>query len=335
MPLDFPNAPSVGQEFRSGNVAWRWDGVKWSSFASPLAGDAVVNSVTVSRNAGITTGPNRAISTFLNYFGTYTGGVAQGLAANTMNITADNVDTGAANLIDTLYVGHSFGGATVTGHRTGATMVLTCTAPTGNSAVGRANFSYYVGLSLFSTSSANNVNGTKEQIFSANFLAVLGGTNSFYNQVVGLEQDIQVNATNSCTAKQGMKVVYYGNDAVAGTLSDYAYGMGRSSTTSPGAKIGYALCSYDGYWPINTTTGICIGSENPLGGGAKQANCGVKFDDITFLTAAFASPGFKVDGTGRVTLNLTNATNDAAAASAGVPLNTLYRNGSVVMFRVT
>lgn len=32
---------------------------------------------------------------------------------------------------------------------------------------------------------------------------------------------------------------------------------------------------------------------------------------------------------------LTNAANDAAAAAAGVPVNALYRNGSVVQIRVT
>lgn len=32
---------------------------------------------------------------------------------------------------------------------------------------------------------------------------------------------------------------------------------------------------------------------------------------------------------------LTNAANDGAAAAAGVPLNGLYRNGSVVQIRVT
>jgi hypothetical protein len=32
---------------------------------------------------------------------------------------------------------------------------------------------------------------------------------------------------------------------------------------------------------------------------------------------------------------LTNAANDGAAAAAGVPLNGIYRNGSVVQIRVT
>ena len=32
---------------------------------------------------------------------------------------------------------------------------------------------------------------------------------------------------------------------------------------------------------------------------------------------------------------LVNAANDGAAATAGVPINGLYRNGSVVMIRVT
>lgn len=39
----------------------------------------------------------------------------------------------------------------------------------------------------------------------------------------------------------------------------------------------------------------------------------------------------KADRTG---ITLTNATNDAGAAAAGVPVGSYYRNGSVVMLRV-
>jgi hypothetical protein len=37
---------------------------------------------------------------------------------------------------------------------------------------------------------------------------------------------------------------------------------------------------------------------------------------------------------GNASLALVNAADDAAAATAGVPVNALYRNGSVVMIRV-
>jgi len=33
MPLDFPNTPTLGQQFNVGGIVWTWDGVKWTSVA--------------------------------------------------------------------------------------------------------------------------------------------------------------------------------------------------------------------------------------------------------------------------------------------------------------
>jgi hypothetical protein len=54
--LDFPNSPSVGQTFVSGNTTWTWDGTKWlaagtsgaSSIYLPLAGGTLTGPLTVS-----------------------------------------------------------------------------------------------------------------------------------------------------------------------------------------------------------------------------------------------------------------------------------------------
>jgi hypothetical protein len=54
--LDFPNSPSVGQTFVSGNTTWTWDGTKWvaagtsgaSSIYLPLTGGTLTGPLTVS-----------------------------------------------------------------------------------------------------------------------------------------------------------------------------------------------------------------------------------------------------------------------------------------------
>jgi hypothetical protein len=61
---------------------------------------------------------------------------------------------------------------------------------------------------------------------------------------------------------------------------------------------------------------------------------GLDFTQATFSGNALATPGFAVSGAGRVTATLTNAANDAAAASAGVPVGALYRNGNAVQVRL-
>jgi hypothetical protein len=58
-PLDFPNAPTIGDQFAAGGATWAWDGVKWTSVASasgvggpflPLAGGILTGKLTI--NAG-------------------------------------------------------------------------------------------------------------------------------------------------------------------------------------------------------------------------------------------------------------------------------------------
>ena len=55
------------------------------------------------------------------------------------------------------------------------------------------------------------------------------------------------------------------------------------------------------------------------------------------LTPIWRSYLFRLDQLFRQALNgpLLDATDDAAAATAGVPINGLYKNGSAVMIRVT
>lgn len=68
---------------------------------------------------------------------------------------------------------------------------------------------------------------------------------------------------------------------------------------------------------------------------APRTNAGCSFR--VFTGASGPVERLRVNHSGQVILSsgLTNAANDAGAASAGVPVNGLYRNGSVVMIRVS
>jgi len=57
MPLDFPNTPTLGQQFNVGGIVWTWDGVKWTSVAptSPTylltSGGTMSGPITLAGNA--------------------------------------------------------------------------------------------------------------------------------------------------------------------------------------------------------------------------------------------------------------------------------------------
>jgi hypothetical protein len=36
--IDFPNSPTLNQEFTSGNTTWEWDGVTWTVIRTPVVG---------------------------------------------------------------------------------------------------------------------------------------------------------------------------------------------------------------------------------------------------------------------------------------------------------
>lgn len=41
MPLSFPNSPVIDQIHTTGNKVFKWDGVKWINFKTPLVGEYV------------------------------------------------------------------------------------------------------------------------------------------------------------------------------------------------------------------------------------------------------------------------------------------------------
>ena len=58
--INFPDAPTTGQQFTEGGIAWVWDGVKWTTNASmaaaqggyvPLTGATMTGPLTLSGDA--------------------------------------------------------------------------------------------------------------------------------------------------------------------------------------------------------------------------------------------------------------------------------------------
>lgn len=52
MPIDFPDAPSVNDEFTSNGRTWRWTGTAWDSVAEPVPGTIISDTEPTSPAEG-------------------------------------------------------------------------------------------------------------------------------------------------------------------------------------------------------------------------------------------------------------------------------------------
>jgi hypothetical protein len=165
---------------------------------------------------------------------------------------------------------------------------------------------YYVALSAYATASysAGGTSGAPLGIlFGAVDSALLRTGATFWDGVCGYELDVGAQSGASVAYKQGMKVVLWNTDAVAGSQgADFCYSMNAmSGFTGPGWNVGYCFGSPDGVWPINPTSGTLIGTvPTALGGVAYAAMHGVDFSAVTFSQDAFKSNNFRVDGAGNI-----------------------------------
>lgn len=50
MPIDFPNSPSVNDQFVSGGRTWIWDGSVWKAYTQALS-NATVNTAILANNS--------------------------------------------------------------------------------------------------------------------------------------------------------------------------------------------------------------------------------------------------------------------------------------------
>jgi hypothetical protein len=107
------------------------------------------------------------------------------------------------------------------------------------------------------------------------------------------------------------------------------------SLNDPGFTVGIAFGGAEGNgWPI-ATTGKLIAITNPNGTPAKTVAYGIDFVSVacTFTTAAFASPGFLVDGSGTTTttgmLLATRVVTAAGAVTVGATDDVVIVNKTV------
>jgi hypothetical protein len=258
-----------------------------STYFSPVSGSMASAPFSLSGNA----------------FGTVTSGAAY---FRQFNINTDTVNSSAAQGggVNVNYFGHTISDGAVGGRTTFSVFMSQQGATT--SALGQ----YYVAGACFGEA-AHSAGGTaglgngRGNLFATNHSARLKtGAGLYWNSLVGEEVDVSVQTGTSVGYKVGFKVVQWVDDAVAGTVADYAIGINNQANgTAPGWSVGFAVGAPEGWWPI-IATGTILGTyAATIGGGpAMAAAYGVDFSAVTFSTAAFQSTGFKVDGSGNTTV---------------------------------
>ena len=135
---------------------------------------------------------------------------------------------------------------------------------------------------------------------------------------------VAMSALGQVIDKAALLIVQLSTDAVLANRINSAIRItNQGPGTAPGWTQGITFGDENGWWPM-TSTGTLVGTRSPLDGGPSYAAAiGIDFSAIAFSVTPIKLPA------------MTDAANDAAAATAGIPVGGFYRNGSIVMQRVT
>lgn len=309
-----------------------------SSGSAPSIGtagaDATIGLTLAAKNGGPITFASRTmqsytqaaagtVAKFITSDNTLTGTGGGAFSGNTININ-DSLDNGGADFYDH-YVATVLSGA-YTGGRANLRSLLQI-----NTAATSANKFY---TATNSTASAGvNLNGGVLLAHSAEARLTSGGS-------AGLLEAIEFGAGLETGASAPYVNVLKISPLRNGVAPSVSFNGLAFSSDGVGQQlfVGIAFGGQEAAgWPI-ATNGKLIAITDPAGSPAKTVAYGIDFRSVacTFTTAAFASPGFLVDGSGRITGTVWgNYANDAAAAGGGVPIGGIYCNGSILMIRVT
>lgn len=150
-----------------------------------------------------------------------------------------------------------------------------------------------------------------------------------WNQIVGIETDIQAYVNTSVRDKIGQQIVQQDNDAVSasgGVDIGYTLNNGQAAT---GWQIGYGLGGFAGYFPLASTASIfgCFAHANIFPCGT-TAN-GINLQNITFTGYPFESLNYAVDSSGGTTAT-SYAVGSAGLSGTSATLSSITVNSTSI-----
>lgn len=199
---------------------------------------------------------------------------------------------------------YNFGGAALTGGRSGLAVISTFTAESGNSAIPYE--ASYVGASSTMYVDANDggTSGTPYGYFYSYVDAlVANGSATYLNGLFGKEIDITCMVGCSTALKEAVKIVQASLDATAGSQFDAGLAFMSSSLPASGPNPGWAVVlsfgGPEGYSPVSPT-GTLIGGTKHLSGSAMAAGVGIDFTNFVFSGNQYQGPGLTIGPTGGI-----------------------------------
>ena len=190
-----------------------------------------------------------------------------------------------------------------------------------NGGFGDANIGIgYASLYNITSNGAAGRNNTAMGLFSGNKLTT-GSNNTLLGAGVGWFGTASIGSNN--TAVGGNAMLNFNDNS-----NNVAIGWGSLSNLQNGANTNIGL----GY---SAGSAITTGSNNIVIGGNNGASIATSSNNI-LIADGQGNLKLTIDSAHifTITNGLQNFVDDAAAAGGGIPVNGLYRNGSVVMIRV-
>ncbi len=237
------------------------------------------------------------------------GAAADTFGINEINITADDINTAAGQMVNGLLMYRHFGGAATVGGRQGIGIYQYLDSATNAANTNRNYVALYASSRATSSDGGASLAAPKGAIFGINPDVVLEAAAINMAEIAGGEFNVSCKAGSTVVYKAGMTITAGILDAVSGATYDCMLGLSNQAG-AVGWNNGILIGNMNGAHPIKATGYIL----RALAGGT-VAN-GIDIGDITVSTWAFRSPGFAVDGSGNA---IAKSVRHTAVAFASLP----------------
>jgi len=236
---------------------------------------------------------------------------------NYINILSDQANSGAVpNYVRAFDINYSFGGANMSGPRTGIQSNLTLTAPASPTS---SNNDYVPVQGVCTMNSSDNgtntAGGANGACYGANFVsqALAGATNLF--EVGGAEFNVSIHTGASARVRVGVNPVA-GGDIQASGDTDAAFMIGASGSSAAAAwKNGIYLTNLNGRAPIYTNG--CVICTAPF---SSTITTGIDLSAFNITGNFLAGPsGFTITGAGSANIpHITSSGTAPTCSSTGL-----------------
>ena len=304
---------------------------------SPLVSGYYENTESTYTLSG--TAPTPLLDLGGQFTGTFgSGGYAPYYALGTTSDTAaaSGISQGAMVLL----VNGNWGGSGFKGSRSGIYVQQTQQAATTDPSTAIAGISTNEFASYTMGGTGTGVGDGGGAIYGGVLKATAEGTATNLYRVLGAEVDFGMSGSSTASKQGALSLVLLTNSTNTAALQNSFLNLAAqpppgATNTIPPIANGIAFGEYDGQWAFGTSSTL-IGTipqtvANPGGAPtlAMDANYGVDLRAVAFTTAAFASTGFQVDGSGNVTETSLKVT-ALPTSCTGKPTGTVWNNSGVL-----